>query len=423
MILDMSDPRPWQYSTAIGGHFIYVPSRDLIIKRDGQQLQRPPHIPRTHPLLQAAIWEGAESPGVYTARPGRSRVPEDATPRFAGARSTSPDLTSSMNAMNLNVRPQQARVVERGDARMGTVARTAQLPPGTQLDPTLRARGIPGHVLHMESEGETERLDPSFKKRSRDFFKVGRIFMSLWPEPVGQNDSRITSLWDPDPNIYLGAYGERFHTKVRRFVVIRTSAKHCSALPINTYNGRGVSKPGVIKSDHTIIYSGRNCPDPDPAELPARGEAGMRLDAIRVDPDDKVTKLDPMSRIDFGKVHTVEHNVKVKSFGNVHEMSRTDLERQFDSVWRKDPIVRVPQEPSVSGLSDISPEALRRWSVALLEKGYTKEQVRARLLTMLHERSAVTDNDDGDDEESGAEEEEAGQDDAEVEEEDLYGPG
>ncbi|KAK6401681.1 hypothetical protein LTR95_019160, partial [Oleoguttula sp. CCFEE 5521] len=193
--------------------------------------------------------------------------------------------------------------------------------------------------------------------------------------------------------------------------------------PINTYNGRGVSKPGVIKSDHAIIYSGRKCPDPDPAERPARGEAGMRPAAIRVDPDDKVTKLDPMSRIDFGKVHTVEHNVKVKPFGNVHEGSRIDLERQFDSVWRKDPIARVPQQPSASGPSDISPEALRRWSVALLEKGYTKEEVRARLLTMLHGRPAFADNEDEDDEESAAEEEDAGQDDADVEEEDLYGPG
>nr|OQO31290.1 hypothetical protein B0A51_03268 [Rachicladosporium sp. CCFEE 5018] len=423
----MADPRPWQYSTAIGGHFIYVPSRDLIVKRDGPQFPRPPHIPKAHPLLQAAMWEDVDSPGAYDARPRRSRVLEDATPRFPD------DLATGMNAMNLNARPQQAWVVERGDARTGTLARTAQLPPGAQVDPSLRARGIPGHMLLMQSEGDTERLDPSYKKRSGSFFRVGRIFMTLWPEAVGENNSRITSLWDPDPDIYLGAFGERFHTKVRRFVIIRTSDKHCSALPITTYNGRGVSKPGVIKSEHAIIHTGKTCPNPLEEELPDRGEAGMRLDAIRVDPDDRNTKLDPMSRIDFGKVHTVEHYVKAKSFGNVHERSMPDLIRQFDSVWRKDSIVPVPQQPSASSSSAISADTLRSWKVALLQKGYTPDQVRAKLLTMLHERSADTDDeeeeeeeeedDDDDDDESGAEEDEARQDDAEVEEEDLYGPG
>jgi hypothetical protein len=49
-------------------------------------------------------------------------------------------------------------------------------------------------------------------------------------------------------------------------------AKYCSALPISTYGGQGVGKNGVVKSEHGIIYTGKDVPRLDPNELPRRNE-------------------------------------------------------------------------------------------------------------------------------------------------------
>ncbi|KAK5148754.1 hypothetical protein LTR04_000554, partial [Oleoguttula sp. CCFEE 6159] len=44
------------------------------------------------------------------------------------------------------------------------------------------------------------------------------------------------------------------------------------------------------------------------------------------------TKLDSMSRINFGKIYTVEHNVKVFDFGDVHPDSQMWLLHQWQAV-------------------------------------------------------------------------------------------
>ena len=86
-----------------------------------------------------------------------------------------------------------------------------------------------------------------------------------------------------------------------------------------------MSKKGVRKSEHAIIFTGKETPVPQLAEAPARHERGLLPQAIRVDGDDPTQKLDPMSRIDFGKVYTIEHNVKVRSMGKVNRASEGAL--------------------------------------------------------------------------------------------------
>ena len=96
-----------------------------------------------------------------------------------------------------------------------------------------------------------------------------------------------------------------------------------------TYGGQGVGKPKVKKSDHAIIYSGKSAPSSMRNEQPVRGERGMRPHSIRVVPDNKEEKLDPKSRIDFGKMHTIHHNLKVRPFGMVEAQSIPQLLNQF----------------------------------------------------------------------------------------------
>lgn len=106
--------------------------------------------------------------------------------------------------------------------------------------------------------------------------------------------------------------------------------------PIMTYGDQGVAKAHVKKSDCAIIYIGKTPPKPRDNERAFRpGEAPMRPNPIRVDPDERGTILSAMSRINFGKVSTIEHNVKVKSFGMVNRDSMRDLLYQFREVWNE----------------------------------------------------------------------------------------
>lgn len=70
-------------------------------------------------------------------------------------------------------------------------------------------------------------------------------------------------------------------------------------------------------------------------ELPDSGESDMVPIAIRVIPDLRTEKLAPTSRINYGKVYTIEHNVKVKSIGMVQQSSLPYLTRQYEHVMSR----------------------------------------------------------------------------------------
>lgn len=81
-----------------------------------------------------------------------------------------------------------------------------------------------------------------------------------------------------------------------------------------------------------MVYVGKLAPKPHPHELPQRGEKGMAAVAIRIDPDNKIEKLTDRSRINYGKVYTKEHNVKVRSMGTVSGDTLQALIYQFKQV-------------------------------------------------------------------------------------------
>jgi hypothetical protein len=86
----------------------------------------------------------------------------------------------------------------------------------------------------------------------------------------------------------------------------------------------------VIKSQHAIAHTTSSPPDPHPDEIP--GADDYLLQPIRVVPISQGHTLDRMSRINFGKIYTVESNVKVFNFGKVHEDSLHDLVHQWKQV-------------------------------------------------------------------------------------------
>jgi ankyrin repeat protein len=169
-------------------------------------------------------------------------------------------------------------------------------------------------------------LDSAYKVRDHPhkFFQFGKVFYVLWSEPAGSGNHG-----EPGKDMWTVAYGERVHTKVRRFVVVRPGTRSCVCLAISTHAGMGLSHPGVEAQEHAIIYTGREIPSLQAHELLATGEMPTFLPAIRVDPDIPSQQLDPTSRIDFGKAYTIRHDVKVKPFGVVNRISMAALKDSF----------------------------------------------------------------------------------------------
>lgn len=88
-----------------------------------------------------------------------------------------------------------------------------------------------------------------------------------------------------------------------------------SRRPINTYNSQGVTKHGLSEEDkraHSIVYMSGTRPSCLPEE-----ERDLTKKPIAVEKASDDQKLDIMSRLNFKKIYTIEHNVKVMNVGKV----------------------------------------------------------------------------------------------------------
>lgn len=173
--------------------------------------------------------------------------------------------------------------------------------------------------IRSTDPGEAEQLDARFRKVSagslKAFFCPGRVFMMLWTEPAGdvaggRKSSHYTQAW-------LNA---KVYSEIRRFVVIANRGLHSTCIPIQTYNYKGAIKSSVRTKDHTIVYTeyqGSVAPQPVDGEKKWMTKTPIRMCPINTYPDQE--NLHPTSRINFGKIYTVEHNVRVLGLGKIHQ--------------------------------------------------------------------------------------------------------
>lgn len=334
--------------------------------------------------------------GSPTSRPfqprtasGSSGVGRSTQPRMPGP--VRPEYTRLANGMQTVTATDTARGIQ-------TVFGIG--PSELITDANLHKSGVRAHRRITEGQVDGQ-LWPGYKVQKHGFFKFGRVFLILWVEPAGENATLITKLetsGEVDPALSEGRHGQHVYSKVRRFVVIREGGSYCSALPIVSYGSQGVGKRGVVKSEHAIIYTGERVPLPTMEERPKRDEEPMRPRAIRVVPDDPINKLDPMSRIDFAKVHTIQHNIKVKPYGTVHQHSEEPLLSQFGNVWQphltasRRPDATTTGQPESStraaalrqststekSIADKSQEAARRRSKRIQQEQEVKSAIKQR---------------------------------------------
>jgi hypothetical protein len=178
--------------------------------------------------------------------------------------------------------------------------------------------------------GELEVIDRRYGVRQSSFFVIGRVFAILWHASFGSNVHSPQHSWTRE-----GRFGERIISHIQRMVVVKEEHGSSWCIPINTYNGQGVEKfakheplSDADKRDieaHAIIYM-------SDGEAKSRNtEPKMSKHSIKVVPAGEDQKLDPMSRVNFAKVHTVEHNFKVMDVGIVEKNSLP----YFKLYWRE----------------------------------------------------------------------------------------
>jgi hypothetical protein len=94
-----------------------------------------------------------------------------------------------------------------------------------------------------------------------------------------------------------------------------------SGSAISTYGGRGTLKHGCTASEHAIVYLTRT----QPIRLEGEWERGMTKDPIEIEPASATEMMEPASRLRFGKIHSIEWNVKVREIGMVSRKHMSKL--------------------------------------------------------------------------------------------------
>lgn len=88
-------------------------------------------------------------------------------------------------------------------------------------------------------------------------------------------------------------------------------------------------KGGVKSDDHAVIYMSK---DPKASPPAVQGE-NLGKSPIRVVPKSHRDKLDVLSRVNYAKIYTVEHNVKVWFIGEIAPESIKTFMVDFDQAW------------------------------------------------------------------------------------------
>jgi hypothetical protein len=157
----------------------------------------------------------------------------------------------------------------------------------------------------------------------------------LWSEPVGSHGTEIT---------IQAPFGERAYHKVRRFLIVSERNKgHSICIPILTYANQGVLKRGVHPEDHAVVYTDKKN---GPSLL--HGEEGlMTKDPIRIEMTTPAEKLDRLSRLNFAKLYTIEHNIKVFFIGRVakiHERALMEAYNETHPPFDPGPVSYMPKD-------------------------------------------------------------------------------
>ena len=242
--------------------------------------------------------------------PGR-HTPEErlVAPPYHNQHRQSPQMHPGIQGSGIDVNLRTDQLTPRPTNGAGRLSMPPAMSPTNQFEADQELQRRPQNLPAL-AHRSLSTLDSGFKVRKENFFSVGRVFKTLWIESAVPYQMRTPATMSSRDTM-LGAFGEPIHSKIRTFVVVRTASLYSTCVPIHTYSGRGVLKPGIDSQEHCSVYV-RGEPPVD------TGRSHLLLPPIRVDPDDRQATLEPSSLIHLGKVCTIEHHAKVRAFGVVN---------------------------------------------------------------------------------------------------------
>ncbi|KAI0115487.1 hypothetical protein GGR51DRAFT_555919 [Nemania sp. FL0031] len=182
------------------------------------------------------------------------------------------------------------------------------------VDPSI-IRGTPGNV---------ERIDNRFVVEHSYKFQPGEVFKILWSEPQGQVPGGATI---SDVRAIKDSAGQ-FYVGYRRFIIVSTDESHHSTcVPILTYDRQGCGKRGVRPSKHGIIYGLGQKP------RPLRDEPDLGFEPVPLEIYAEGETLAKESRVNYSKLVTIEHNVKVFFIGRIPPTHFQTVQYAVDKCW------------------------------------------------------------------------------------------
>ncbi|EPE30928.1 hypothetical protein GLAREA_03895 [Glarea lozoyensis ATCC 20868] len=195
-------------------------------------------------------------------------------------------------------------------------------------NPQVKAKTIHGY----NTESSINRDDDiNFRVHHHSQFKIGYVIKLLWVEPRGEssrNSERSRNGEDTDVTDDDGPSSTKGFSKTRRFVIVKVFTGHCTCLPLLTYSGQGVVKRGVHPEVHAAVFTA------DGPKL-APGEADvLTRPPIRFLSKSPREKLDPMTRLNYAKLYTVEYNIKLRFIGKIDPTSMPDFIENYNDVHK-----------------------------------------------------------------------------------------
>ncbi|KAL5322342.1 hypothetical protein ACEPPN_010315 [Leptodophora sp. 'Broadleaf-Isolate-01'] len=240
--------------------------------------------------------------------------------------------------------------------RMGRLDVNATLPFQQQsyATPQIRQPNVGKQPQTATSSTGGGELDDRYKvvedKNRQKFWKVGRVFMVLWTEPAGITKEKGAQNGSQFSTTYLNGTA---YTEIRRFVVIGEGYGNSICSPIHTYSGQATLKSNLPDpKQHAIIYTSKHPPE----ERSYATEDGtivkenLPKEPIRVIPEQEGDERDlgDLSRVNYAKIYTVEHYVRVLNIGKVHPSSMASLEKNCMFNRRSDEPPQPPRGQSSS---------------------------------------------------------------------------
>jgi hypothetical protein len=184
-----------------------------------------------------------------------------------------------------------------------------------------------------------------------DFFTLGRVFAVVWSEPLSESGSQSRphsrNSTPGLPRISNDGFGTQMYSQKRRMIVVRCKRGCSWAVPICSYRHQGCFKPGIEVTAHAIAYmQGTQAQllrrtENDGIQLRESIEPASGMNPIEIIPANSYQRLSTSSRINFSKVQTIEHMVKVQDIGVVSPRSLNDLLQYFEQQCR------LPREENV----------------------------------------------------------------------------